>query len=250
MTYAEGPRLKRYRTILVTLAVVLTGVFGIVGHAGAQESNAAALDLKDLKGIDTAYQRTYSVDLQAMMATPAAKPGEMNGLFAINALVIKFDNGNDATDALDSLAGKIEQVMSKGAANVKLEKEELTGVGDKAYGYAGSVSQEGMNGSVYMTLARKDKYIHLVIGIALGNANPKDDVVAFTKTMVDAKEGTEAITANEQGFRTGGMYDKLPLTNVPGNLKPDKGAEVYPKDESGASNAVSTPSVAPSTPAS
>lgn len=227
------------------LSVLLLGLVGTTGHASAEQSNASELQLKDLKGIDTAYQRTYTVDLQAMMASPAAQPGAMNGLFAINALVIKFDNGDDARAALDKLSGEIEQVMSKGDANVKLQREDLKGVGDKGYGYAGSMEQEGMKGQVYMALARKDKYIHLVIGIGLGDANPKDDIVSFVKKMIDTKEGSDGPKTNGQGLNTGGMYDKLPLTDIPGNLKPDKGERAYPVPA--ATTAASSPACAPAT---
>lgn len=232
--------LKRLSHAVLMLSVLLLGLLGATGHASAQQSSADSLQLKDLKGIDTAYQRTYTVDMAAMMATPSAQPGQMNGLFAINALVAKFNSSDDAGPALDKLSGEIEQVMSKGDASVKLEKEDLSGVGDKAYGYAGSIEQEGMKGQVYMALAQKDKYLHLVIGIGLGDANPKDDIVSFVKKMIEAKEGTDGITTNGQGFKTGGMYDKLPLTGVPGNLTPDKGAEVYPKDETGAASGAAT----------
>lgn len=234
--------LKRFATLLV-LAIVMLGLAGAPGHAAAQQTNASALGLKDLKGIDTAYQRTYTVDIQAMMTTPAAKPGAINGLFGINAIVIKFDNAANAKDALDKLSGTIQQLMNTSGANGKLDKADLKGISDKAYSYTTSINQEGMTGQAYMALARQDKYIHLVIGISLGNANPKDDMIAFLKQMVTAKEGADSIKPNPQGFNTGGMYDKLPLTDVPGKLTPGKGVQVYPAPA--ATPTMSTPACAP-----
>ncbi len=232
--------MKRQGHAILMLTVLLLGLVGAVGHASAQESGTSDLDLKDLKGIDSAYQRTYTVDMQALMASPPANPESMRGLFALTAAVIKFDNGNHAKDGFDKLSGQLEKAMGQQDSGVELQKEDLKDIGDQAFGYSGKMSAEGMQGQVYMALARKDKYIHLAIGIAMGNTNPKDDLVKFVKKMVDAKEGSGEIKTNDKGLNTGGLLDKLPITDVPGNLTPDKGYELYPKDESGAMGAAGT----------
>lgn len=227
--------MKRTGTIVLLLAVMALGLVVNAGQARAQSSDANNLDFKSLHGLDTVYERAYTVDVQAIMASPGANPAEaMRGLFALDAIVLKFDNATNAKAGLDKLSGELEQAMGKGNAAAKLQREDLTGVGDTAFGYAGTMSQEGFGGAVYLAVAQKDKYIHVAIGISMGQANPKDDVVAFLKKMVDAKEGTDGITANDQGLNTGGLYDKLPLTGIPGKLKAGKGNEVFPKDESGA----------------
>lgn len=219
------------------LAALLLGLFGAVGHVSAQGNGASDLQLKDLKGIDSAYQRTYTADMEAMMASPTANPTSMKGLFALTAMVIKFDSGDHAKAALGQLSGELEKAMGTQGSGVELQKEDLKDIGDQAFGYGGTMTEEGMQGQVYMALALKDKYIHLAIGIALGDTSPRDDVVSFVKTMVDAKEGSDGIKTNDQGLKTGGLLDKLPVTDVPGNLKPDEGYELYPKDETGAASA-------------
>lgn len=231
----KGQILKKHAVLM--LAALLLSLFGAVSHVSAQENGASDLQLKDLKGIDSAYQRTYTVDMEAMMASPTANPASLKGLFALTAMVIKFDSGDHTKGAFKELSGELEKSMGNQVSGVELQREDLKDLGEQAFGYGGKMTQEGMQGQVYMVLARKDKYIHLAIGIAMGDTNPKDDVVNFVKKMVDAKEGTDGIKTNDQGLRTGGLLDKLPVTDVPGNLKPDKGYELYPKDETGSMSA-------------
>lgn len=226
--------------VLLLLAVLALGLIAPAGQARAQSSGTGNLDYRSLKGIDTVYERSYTVDTQAMMPSPGANPSQaLQGFFALEAIVLKFNNAGNAKAGLTMLSGEMEQAMGKGNTGVKRQREDLKNVGDTAFGYAGTMSQEGFGGAVYLAVAQKDKYIHIAIGIAMGQTNPKDDVIAFVKQMVGAKEGKDGIKTNDQGLNTGGMYDKLPLTDIPGKLKPSKGNEVYPKDESGAVSGMS-----------
>ena len=202
----------RLRTKLSALLAVLLFAFTFVGGTGvgAQEEDAASLELGDLEGIQYAVNRTYSLDYSAMMdvmSTPDAELEMPSGLMALSAMVLEFDGDDNAESAFGTIIDEMatEELATEGVEEVDLD------LGDDSTSYAGVEEYDGVESDVVVTIVRDGNFIYLIYG-ASSEIDLQETVKDFTNTLID-NDGSGEGEFNEEGTSTGGIWDKFPAAD-------------------------------------
>lgn len=188
----------------------------------AQDSGEDALQIKDLPGVQTAVSRTYTLDFEALFAADGTPTPEATGtqLFALGGSIIQFGSDDDAKAAYATVLDEVQKQSDAGAGTpeaVAFDKIDLGGdLGDERTGLRMTGDETGgiAGGDIVALVVRDGSLIYLITGIA-DTGDPSDAVVAFAKSVMDAKSGGDEVTFNEDGTSSGGLWDKFPKTDDP-----------------------------------
>jgi hypothetical protein len=199
----------RFRTKLSALLAVLLFAFTFLGGTGvgAQDDMEGELEIGDLEGIQYGVARTYTVDYSALMedmSTPGAELEMPSGLISMSAMVIEFDNSDNAEAAIDQVTEDIgsEEMGLEGVEEIDLD------LGDNSTSFAGVEEYDGIESDLVVTVVQKDNYAYLVYA-ASSEIDLQETVKEFTNTLID-NDGSGEGEFSEDGTSTGGLWDKFP----------------------------------------
>lgn len=210
------------RTGRIFSLVALLAMFGIALHtpfaAAAQEDD---LSFKDLDGYQRGVTRTYMGDMSAMMnldalATPGADistPDLDNlGLFMMLGMVGQFDNSDNASKAVDKVVESFNDGSSE-EMSAEIKEVDIDQIGDKTKAFTGTMSEDGMSGTITLIVVQKGEFLYAAMGVAFGS-DPVDAVTSFIKDMTENKPGDGDGTFNADGTSTGGLWDVFPSADA------------------------------------
>ena len=200
------------------LALALVGLLGLAHPFAALAQDEEPLQLSDLDGVQTAVSRTYTIDFEAMFAAEASSTPEASGtlLYALGGSIVQFDSEDKAKTGYIAILDEVQsQESSATPEDLVFETVDLgTDLGDERTGLRAAGDESGLGGDLIALLVRDGSTIYLITGIA-NTGDPSDSVVAFAKSVIDAKASDDEATFNEDGTSTGGLWDKFPSTDDP-----------------------------------
>ncbi len=226
------------RLVLAVLAVAVIGS-GSFRSVAAQDGSDEALDFEEFEGIEQVVSRTYSIDFAALMASPdaAADPAslELTGIVTLIAFVAAFDGDDNAESGWDRINAEFEGQAAEitGDESAEFVISEVDDLGDEATSYTTMVVEEEETYSTAVIIVRDGEYVYIAIGITAG----EEDGVAPTTTVAQALEDNDAgdgeAEQGEDGFYSGGVWDKLPEggDEALAGLSPRADEVVYPTDD-------------------
>lgn len=195
----------------------LVALFAMIGMALHMPLQAAAqeddLSFKDLEGYQRGVSRSYMGDITALMGgmgTPGAEAPDMSnlGLFMMLGMVGQFDSGDNAGAAFDKLVGSVTDGSAEDMGT-EIKEVDIDKIGDKTKAFTGTMSEEGMEGTLTLVLVQKGDFIYAGMGVSFGG-DPTEDVTSFVKDMTENKPGDGDGTFNADGTSTGGLWDVFP----------------------------------------
>ncbi|MGN6482827.1 MAG: hypothetical protein ACTHMX_00355 [Thermomicrobiales bacterium] len=221
----ESPTRRRGLLSLVAmLAIFGVALHGPIAAAAAAQDDPASdtFDFNDLDGFQRGAGRTYMGDLSALFgnldayATPGAEIATPDlselGIFMLGGFVAEFDNGDHASSGLDKLADQITQSGDEDE-DFTFSETKIDNIGDKTKAYAGTYSDEGIDGSAVVILTQKGNFLYAAVAISFGS-DPTDAAKSFVTDMTNNKPGAGVGTFNEDGTSTGGLWDVFPSSDA------------------------------------
>lgn len=199
------------KKMLVTLAMLLTLGLSFQGVA-AQElaPSDAGMELEDYEGLQSAYSRSYGVDMDAMMSTPSTEGINLADMMkGVQIMGITFDSDDNAQKFIDQGKDELESSLEEmSSGEMKVTVNEL----DK--GDQGLVVEMDMTADVgvfmKMYLVRDGNVVFTVIAM-------NSDVDSATATgdsvvdyLLDNESQSDDVTFNADGTSTGGVFDRMP----------------------------------------
>ena len=207
--------------------VAMLAIFGIALHGplqvAAQDDPATdTFNFKDLDGFQRGAGRTYIGDISVLFGglDAAATPGadiatpdiSQLGLFMIGGFVVEFDNGDNASSGLDTLADQITQSTGD-EEDFTFSETKIDDIGDKTKAFSGDYSSDGIDGKALVILTQKGEYVYAAVAISFGS-DPTDAVTSFVTDMANATPGDGDGTFSEDGTSTGGLWDVFPAADA------------------------------------
>lgn len=196
----------------VLLASLLFGFSFIAGTGvGAQESEE--FNPADLEGLQYGVNRSYSIEFTASAPSSSAESTESTpeaepvGLKTLDALVLEFDNDDNAEKGFDALT---EQLGAEITAEDNVEEWDVD-LGNKSTSLASSEELDGEITNVALTAIQEGNYIYLISSYG-GDFDAQDVTRQFAEKVIEA-DGSGEGEFNEDGTSTGGLWDKLPTAD-------------------------------------
>jgi hypothetical protein len=206
--------MNRLRTCLPLLLVVILISLTSVSTTAQTPSAGALPTIGELEGIQAAINRTYSVDFESQLA---ASPGAQSidpasGVTALSALILKFDNEENAQAAFDAYqAGIGDQLLEMGQGGTPtVETDPLDDLGDQAFSATLHTDSGDLETYYRFVLVREDQYFFLLSALA-GSADAAGIADNLARYVADEGEeqGEQAIVVAEGGS-SGGLWGFLP----------------------------------------
>lgn len=208
------------KRLLLTLSLLLSLGLSATGVA-AQTDGVAAPDLGDIEGtytdvegLQSVYDRTFSMDIEAMLASPdtdfeSLDMSEMMNMFTIQGMT--FDNEDNAKAYLEEMKSEMEAAMEDEEAMEMLEDMEITDLeGFDVDGIRVDTNMPDLEVAASMIVFNDGNHIFMIMSMNadLETAQSKaDEVIQF---VIDAEIENEEVTFSEDGTSTGGVYDRMP----------------------------------------
>ncbi len=228
--------MRFWRLLLAALAVAVIGG-GPVRSVAAQDGGEEPLDFADLEGIEEVVSRTYSVDVAAMLASPAAggDPAflDAEGFVTVVTLIAEFYEAGNAESGWERLNGVFEDQAGASAGDASTAYLEIdASIGDNAAAYIATFAEAGTEFSTAFFVVQDAEYVYVVIGVTAAE-DPVAPTTAVVEVMIANDEGEGEGEIGDDGFHRGGLWDKLPAVgdDVLDGLAPLADEQVYPVSE-------------------
>jgi len=205
----------RNRFLTLFFSLVLIGT--LTGSAVAQTPRASAIPpIREFPGIQAAVSRTYSLDIESMLAaTPGLDPLSVHSeITAISIMVLQFDNAVNAAAAFDVFSNGLRAELPSFAQG---GTPEVTGSGLADVGSQASVSTLRTTSGETETWLRhvtvqRDEYLFIVSSLT-GTEEMAEVANNLAAGIANNGKpaGDEAIFVAEGGS-TGGLWGFMPET--------------------------------------
>lgn len=225
------------KKILLTLTLLLSLGLSFSGVA-AQTDSVEPIDLgseMDVEGLESVYDRTFSVDIEALMASPEALESlDMSAMMRMVSIQgMTFDNEDHAKDYLKTMQSEVEKAM---------ENEDLSSMGDVQITELEGFDADGL----MMTMDMPDLGAAATIIVFIdGNQmfqimamdSDLESSTAFAEEVstfvIEAETETDEVTFNADGTSTGGVFDRMPTADdeIVGDLTSVTDSEIFKTDE-------------------
>jgi hypothetical protein len=227
-------RLKLLLSLFMLMGLTLSAA-----PVAAQEGTPSALDDPGLlEGIELAIARDWSIDFEAMMATPEAEM-DQDGLMLVSALAMRFDSDENAAAAYEiyrtqGIASLTSDMDVEGEEAVVTEQE--LDLGDESYQVDMIATTEESEGAVTVSFAREGNHVYLVSAISLDleSSALASDILDYMVNEAEPADGEGNF--NEDGGSEGGLWDVFPPNDYPAltGLIPGGDELAYPAPDTGA----------------
>lgn len=228
------------KKLLLTLSMVLTLGLSVAG-VSAQSEGVQAPDFDDLEteldveGLRSVYSRTYSMDIEELMADPDFDFEEMDISAMIRSVSIQgmaFENDDAASAYLEEMKTELEATLEEnpesleGAEVSDLDSLDINGV-------RVSMDMPEMEMFVTMSLFVTDSHVFQVSVIDTDADTAHSLTDGVIQYILDAEVESDDVTFSEDGTSTGGVYDRMPGTDndLVADLTSLTDAEIFLADE-------------------
>ncbi len=201
------------KKLLLTLTMLLTLGFSLQGVAAQTPAgvDAPVGEAMQAEGLVSAYDRTYSVDFEAMMASPSADITEMDTAAFMRVVSITgmtFDSEDNAKAYLDEMKSQIDEAQEAGEMPEGTEVNDLEGI-DKD-GFSATLVMEDLG--VYSTILVfvDGDQVFMIVALDTDTESAAKLATDVATYVVDNDVENEEVTFNADGTSTGGVYDRMP----------------------------------------
>ena len=199
---------------LVTLMVVLVVSLTTLGTNAQTPTASAVPPVEELTGIQAAASRTYSKDLEAMVAaTPDLGPEFVfTGLVFVSVVVLQFDTAANAATGYDLYSAGVEADIPSLAQGETpdVDMGEITDIGSQARMARLHTDSEGFESWLEFVTVQQDEYVFVVTSLTAEEAETgMATSVAAWMAMHGTNAGDEAIFAADGGS-SGGIWGFMP----------------------------------------
>lgn len=225
------------KKLLLTLSLLLSlGLSVSVVAAQVEAPDIDDIDVgADVEGLESIYDRTYSMDIEAMFASPDADFEDIDTSSFMRMISIQgmtFDSEDSANAYLDEMKSQLEQGL----------EEDPDSFSDVVIGDLEGMDAEGLTLSMDMAdLEVGASVIFVVDGHQVFQIMVMDSDVASAETLatditqfvLDAEVETEEVSFSEDGTSTGGVFDRMPSGDdeIVGDLTSVIDSELFVGDE-------------------
>lgn len=208
------------KKFLMTLSLLLTLGLSTAGVA-AQTDGVQAPDLEgfedafDVEGLESVYDRTFSVDFEAMMASPDSDAGEMDFSAMMNIISIQgitFDSEDNAEAYINDMLDQMDEAMEEqdAAAFEDMEVQDLEGF--DVDGVRVDMSMPDLDIAASMIIFNDDNHVFQVMVMNADADVAKASADEVAQYVIDAEVQTEEVTFSDDGTSTGGVFDRMPTS--------------------------------------
>lgn len=203
------------KKLILVLTMLLTLGFSLQGVAAqTPDSSGAPLgEAMQAEGLESAYDRTYMMDFEALMASPSADMAEMDTAAMMRVVSITgmtFDSEDNAKNYVNDMKSQIEDAQESGEMPEGTEIRELEDGDIDKDGIVATMSMEdlGVNSAILVFVDGDQVFMIVAIDADVESAEAK--VTDIAKYVVDADVENDEVTFNEDGTSTGGVFDRMP----------------------------------------
>lgn len=229
------------KKLLMTLSLLLT--LGLSASAVAAQTDGvevpdleeAAATAYDVEGLQSVYDRTFTVDFETMMASPDEDPAGIDMSAMMNVISIQgitFDSDDNASAYIDQMKDELEtSVADDPDAFSDTEISDLDGFDVEGIRVHMDMADLGIAASVIIFVDGNQVYQVMVMDSDIDVAQSKADDV--TRFVLDAEVGNEEVSFDEDGTSTGGVFDRMPTgdDDIVGDLTSVLDSEIIVTDE-------------------
>lgn len=229
------------KKLLITLSLLLTLSFASSGVA-AQSDGVQAPDLEgmeasyDIEGLQSIHDRTFSVDIEAMLASPDADFESLDMSVMMNMITIQgvaFDNDDNAKAYIEDMKAQMEQAVEEGDAATFEEMEISDLEGFDVDGLRVDMNMPDLEVAASMIVFNDGNHVFQIMVMNADVETAQTSAEDVTQFVLDAEVENEEVTFNDDGSSTGGVFDRMPTADddVVGDLTGVMDSEIYVGDE-------------------
>lgn len=222
---------RRFPLMILSLAATFA-LFA--GAASAQTPVAGAIpNIDELDGIEEAVSRTWGLDIEAMIAaTPDLEPDDLGVVLALSAMVLRFENEEQARAGYEAFLENIDADLldlAQGEA-ATVTDEPIDDLGDAASAVVLNTGAGEEETFFRFVLVHDGEHFFLTsaLGDTSDNVASADELARY---LVDegAEQGDEAVFVAE-GASSGGLWGFMPADDhdLLGELIPNFDETLFP----------------------
>lgn len=201
------------KKLLLTLTMLLTLGFSLQGVA-AQTPDAADAPMGEAmqaEGLVSAYDRTYMVDFEAMMASPSADMAEMDSAAMMRVVSITgmtFDSDDNAEAYIKDMKSQIDDAQESGEMPEGTEIKDLEDPDKDGFIATMSMEDLGVNSAILVFV--DGDQVFMIVALDTDTESAAKLATDVATYVVDNDVENEEVTFNADGTSTGGVYDRMP----------------------------------------
>lgn len=158
-------------------------------------------------------------------------PTSLSGTALLAVIVAEFDTQGNADAAFDRFDESYQELFRRDPRTPEMTELSLEGIGDRAHGYAGRVTQdEVVLDSAYATV-QDGHFVYSLVAQFVG-LDVEEQVASIMRALVTADAGVGDGEFRQDGSSGGGLWEKLALVEpvlVEGSIVTDIG--LHPPSE-------------------
>lgn len=207
-------------TFSAILALALVQALGPTG--------ISAQNLETADGLQSAYGRLYSNEPDTTVAsstTGASTPDTESGYESITVIGLSFESEDDATAFLGELRSNLENQAEQSGEEADAEFQEID-FDKEGFLAVMNVPNTGVNTVVLFV----DGNTLFLVDVSHPDRETANTMATDVATFVaHAETENEAVSFNEDGTSTGGVFDRMPTTEdeVVGDLNSMSDSEIF-----------------------
>lgn len=207
------------KKLLITLSLLLTFGFAASGVAAQTEGveapdlEAAMAEAYDVEGLQSVYDRTYMIDIAALMSSPDADMESLDVSVMMNSISIQgmtFDNDDNAKAYIEDMESQMNTAMEEGDAETFEDMEISDLEGFDVDGLRINTNMPDLEVAASMVIFSDGNHVFQVMAMNADLETAQSSADAVTQYVIDADVVNDEITFSEDGTSTGGVFDRMP----------------------------------------
>lgn len=204
------------KKLMLTLAVLFTLAFSIQGVAAQTDDSTPAAPMGELmqaEGLVSAYDRTYMVDFEALMASPSADMASMDTAAMMRVVSITgmtFDSDDNAKAYVDDVKSQLEDAEQAGELPEGTEVRELEDGDIDKDGIIATMSMEDLGVNTAIMVFVDGDQVFMIVAIDADVASAEAMVTGLATHIVGTEIQNDEVTFSDDGTSTGGVFDRMP----------------------------------------